>query len=210
MERYLKHFALVIGVILLAASMIFSFRGFEFNFQTDDGMWSTIFWIIGLSLTAAVSVLQMVFNSDYKNLNLTLKLFGVLSYVYSIYTNRDGLSDFVSMSGSQVMTWIIAGGMDMVPEPLITWAMGDALKGDFLGNILKWVFPSVSQQDARSYPKSGKTYPAHQQQKNPQYQGQHQKPVFEAISRLPKRQSQESPKFITPIDDEFHPVNYDA
>lgn len=161
MEPVLKRLALIVGVLLLAASMIFSFEGFNFNF-TATGALEVIFWIIGITLTLSVTVIQMIFNTDYRRLNLTLKLFGVMSYVYSIYTNFKGLDPFVSVGGSNTTTAIIAVFLDAVPEPLIAWALGDSLKGDLIGNTFQWIFGWTTRP----------LNPSNQGQNNPQPQGQ--------------------------------------
>lgn len=213
MERYLKHFALVVGILLLVASMIFSYQGFAFNFQTAGGNWKVIFFIIGMTMTASVAVLQLVFNTDYSHLNLTLKIFGVLSYVYSIYTNYRGLSPFVGIDGDDVTTWIIAVFLDAVPEPLIAWSLGEALKGDLLGNIIKWVLPRspVNQPQSRHQNNKPAYQGAGQGNQVPQRQRERERAMFESISpRFPKKMpNPQDAKFIHPSDEPtYHPVSY--
>lgn len=139
MERNLKNWARLTGYLLLLASMILSYRGFEWNFSKVDGLWSLVFICIGVLLTVAVSVIQLVFNTSYASLNLTLKVAGLLSYIYSIYTNYRGLQPFMSIDGNDYTVWVVAIFLDAVPEPLIAWSMGESLRGDLLGNIKKWI-----------------------------------------------------------------------
>jgi len=84
----------------------------------------------------------VIFNTDFKNLNLTLKILGGASYVYSIYTNFIGIqhifgfSDFIAASGAAIM--------DVLPEAFIAWALGEHLQGDLLGNLGKLIMGTPS------------------------------------------------------------------
>lgn len=138
METKLRVWSKLVGYALLLSSMILSYRGFEFNFDTTEGFWRIAFISVGILLTCAVTIIQLVFNTDFNNLNLTLKVAGVLSYIYSIYTNYKGLQPFMSLDGNDYTVWVVAVFLDAVPEPLIAWSMGESLRGDLLGNIKKW------------------------------------------------------------------------
>lgn len=181
MEKNLKHIALITGIVLLVASMIFSFQGFNFNFTGTNDFWTVVFWIIGTGLTASVSVMEMIFNTDYSNLNKTLKLFGILSYVYSIYTNHAGLKPFVNIEGSDFTTWVIAVALDILPEPMIAWSLGESLKGDFVGNFLKWLMPG--SQSARNEQRQGQKQHKHIPNSAPRV---FNKDMFDHLPKTPK------------------------
>lgn len=181
MEKNLKHIALITGIVLLVASMIFSFQGFNFNFTGTNDFWTVVFWIIGTGLTASVSVMEMIFNTDYSNLNKTLKLFGILSYVYSIYTNHAGLKPFVNIEGSDFTTWVIAVALDILPEPMIAWSLGESLKGDFVGNFLKWLMPG--SQSARNEQRQGQKQHKHIPNPAPRV---FNKDMFDHLPKTPK------------------------
>jgi len=89
--------------------------------------------VIGFVFAVVVTLIQFIFTNDYKKLNPTLVVIGVLSYVYSIYTNKLGAHNLLQMNDA--MAWITAAFADVVAEPMIAWGLGESLVGDLLGNL---------------------------------------------------------------------------
>ena len=134
MNRLLKILAVVLGLGLLIMSMGWSKDGFKFDFATGvDADRATTY---GYILAASATTLQFIFSTKYRELNLTLLALGLISYIYSIGTNLAGIA---LMQGGKpnAMTWILALIMDVSPEPMIAWGLGNSLSGDFIGNLIK-------------------------------------------------------------------------
>lgn len=176
----LKRLSLVMGIILLAISMFFSYDGFDSSAGNGEN-YETLAKVIGWCIAIAVSVIQFVFSTDYKGLNWTLRLVGIVSYIYSIWSNKLGIAHTLLMP--ETNSWIVSVFMDVVPEPLIAWSLGEALSGDVVGNIGKMFFGGTETSSNKNkkkkhinyQPKStyvAKHKPAHLQQKpNPALKG---------------------------------------
>lgn len=169
MNRILKRLSLIMGIILLVISMFFSYDGFDSS-AGNGGNYQTLAKIIGWSIAIAVSTIQFVFSTDYQGLNWTLRVVGVVSYIYSIWSNKLGIAHTLLMP--ETNAWIVSVFMDVVPEPLIAWSLGEALAGDVVGNIGKMLFGGGSKTTSSAkkkskhivYPKSNykpKFKPAH-------------------------------------------------
>lgn len=156
MERTLKNVAKLIGFLLLAISVYLSYDGFDQGVTGGNTGYSQLAKMIGLVLAIAISTIQFIMSSRYDQLNSTLKLTGLASYAYSIYTNYLGAKHLLGMDESAA--WVTAFAMDIVPEPMIAWSLGDATKGDFVGNLAKWVsgHQPKPQQPQQQQPQSGK------------------------------------------------------
>jgi hypothetical protein len=138
MNSALKKISFVIGLGILGVSMYWSQDGFNFDTAGDAGYTQAAIRI-GWFLAVAVSVLQFVFSSNFRELNMSLILIGGIAYVYSIDTNTSGILHFM---GSQPDRWWAFGLgflMDATAEPLIAWSLGVSRDGDFLGNIVKTI-----------------------------------------------------------------------
>jgi hypothetical protein len=133
LARTIKRLAVTFGLLLLLISMYLSFDGFDGEVSGSNTGYSAIGILIGFVFAVTVTIIQFIFTNDYKKLNPTLVVIGVLSYVYSIYTNKLGAHNLLHMS--DVMAWITAGFADIVAEPMIAWGLGESLVGDLLGNL---------------------------------------------------------------------------
>lgn len=154
MERTLKNVAKLLGLFLLAISVYLSYDGFDQGVTGGNTTYSNLAKLIGVVLAVTISVIQFIFSSRYEQLNTTLKGVGVVAYVYSIWTNYLGAKHLLQMDDTTAV--ITALAMDIVPEPMIAWGLGDAMKGDMLGNIGKWVSgyqpkPQQSQQNNNNH-----------------------------------------------------------
>ena len=138
MERILKRIAMITGFVVLVISIYFSYDGFDQSVTGGNSGYTSLAVVIGAVLSIVVCVVQFIFSTSYKDLNWTLRIVGVATYVYSIYTNKLGASH--TLGATDFMSWAIALFMDIYPEPAIAWALGEALTGDLFGNIGKMVF----------------------------------------------------------------------
>ncbi len=163
MNEWLRKLAIFIGLGLLIISIYWSQDGFNFSLAGSSGGGNFALYF-GWFIAFAVCVIQFVFSTNYKELNPSLLFFGVLAYVYSMYTNYQGVIHFQGLQPSPLGAGILAMFMDAVPEPLIAWGLYESLQGDFIGNIMKWVNskPNQSQNGNR--------------QGSPQYQGLNSQP----------------------------------
>lgn len=166
MEPTLRKIAIVIGLGLLGVSMFWSQDGFNFDLA-GVSQYGQLATFIGWFLALSVTVIQFVFSTSYKDLNPSLKLFGLLAYGYSIYTNYWGILSFQGWTPEQP-TFQMGGAllslvMDGVPEPLIAWGLYESLHGDFIGNLIKIVTqaparvgqPQNHQQPRQDMPMGG-------------------------------------------------------
>ena len=126
-----KFLAFVFGCAVLWASIIFSKNGFEFKTTVEYG------WI-GWTLAFAATVSQFMMNSSFKKINWTILVLGIVSYVYSIYTNMLG---FHSLRETESIWNVlnVCGSffMDVFPEVAIAWSLDESKVGDLFGNLLK-------------------------------------------------------------------------
>lgn len=155
----LKRVSLVLGFAFLIVSMFLSYDGFDGSVNGRNTSYEIVAIIIGIILALGVSVLQFIFSSDVFELNTTLKIIGIASYAYSIYTNQLGAENLLSMEKG--MSWIVALFLDISAEPMIAWGMGESLIGDLFGNAGK-AFWGVK---TRSTGNQQKSYTSNQQKK---------------------------------------------
>lgn len=193
--------ALIIGVLMLVASIKFSYDGFIYN-TTQSGFWGNA---IGWGIPVAVTVAQFMFNTELKKLNLTIFAIGLAAYIYSIWTNIIGLYEFrgIEMVAGKydVINYALGFFMDIYPEAAISWALGESRFGDLLGNIM-----SAASDPKKLYPtqQNNQSNNNNNQQKRnniPYNQGKHSvkqnRPKFE---NLPKKQAVKEDEGWTPIN----------
>ncbi len=153
MNNALRRISFFVGIGLLAVSMYWSADGFNFDMAGDSG-YKTLAVVIAWFLAVATTVMEFVFSSEFKELNASLILFGVLAYAYSIYTNYGGVVHFQGISQNQLGAVILAIIMDAVPEPLIAWGLYESQAGDFVGNLIKSVVSApgkIQEQNKVNY-----------------------------------------------------------
>lgn len=142
-----KKSALIVGILMLIASIKFSHDGFMYN-ATESGFWGNV---IGWGIPVAVTVAQFMFNTELKKLNLTIFAIGLAAYIYSIWTNIIGLYEFrgVEMTSGKydIINYALGFFMDIYPEAAISWALGESRFGDLLGNIV-----SAAKDPEKLYP----------------------------------------------------------
>lgn len=143
MNSALRKISFFVGLGLLIISMYWSQDGFNFDLAGDAG-YTTVAVLIAWFLALAVTVIEFVFSSNFKDLNSTLIMFGVAAYVYSIGTNHAGILHFQGTNPNGAGAWILAFIMDAVPEPLMAWALYESKTGDLIGNLIKAVMSAPS------------------------------------------------------------------
>lgn len=155
MNPVLRKIALIIGFGMLFVSMFWSQDGFNFDLA-GHSQYGDMAVFIGWFLALSVTVVQFVFSTSYKDLNASLKFFGILAYAYSIYTNYWGILNFQGwVQGEPAFQWggaVLAAVMDGVPEPLIAWGLYESMQGDFIGNLIKVLTSSPSRGESNSQP----------------------------------------------------------
>ena len=203
MNNLLRKIAIIIGVFLLGVSIFWSQDGFNFDLAGDSGG-TDVAIFIGWGLALSVSVVQFVFSTNYRDLNASLITFGILAYVYSIYTNYQGIVHFQGESANKVGAIILGFVMDGVPEPLIAWGLRESLAGDFIGNVIKAAFgdsgKTNSNQPNHTRPmqnQKSKYQPKHRPSFPSVFSGTEEKPGVmpgsHPVSR-PKNQQRPQPK----------------
>lgn len=143
LNRILRRFALFAGILLAIFSIWFSYDGLDQTVAGNNPTYSDAAKIAGAVVAIIMTLLQFIFNTSFSSLNLTLKFIGAASYVYSIYTNYLGIGHIFGFP--LLINWFGAIIMDVLPESLISWSMGEQMRGDFLGNLIKMVMGSSSQ-----------------------------------------------------------------
>lgn len=135
-DKYLrtkKFFAKLLGIAVLVVSFQFSAAGF--GFRNPDAEW------VGWVLAIAVTVAQLIFNTRVKDLNWTIVVMGLMSYLYSIYTNISGFYVYTGNEFAWNFTAIIPvlSGcfMDIFPEMALAWGFDASTEGDMIGNIVE-------------------------------------------------------------------------
>jgi len=124
-------FFCAIGLWYLSA--YFSVDGFDIEIQ--DKRW--IGWILALSVT----VIELVFNKDGREHNMTLMIAGIAAYAYGIWTNvlgialMQGVTDLFADAGALVFPMILAMFLEIVPEPLLMWALIGLNHDDLLSKL---------------------------------------------------------------------------
>lgn len=186
----LKRFSLILGILFLITSIFLSYDGFDGTVNGRNSNYEIVAVTIGIILALGVSVLQFIFSSNVIELNWTLKIVGILSYAYSIYTNHLGAENLLSMDTN--MSWIVALFLDVAAEPMIAWGMGESLIGDLFGNAGTIVFgdsgKGASKSNQTSYRQTGDAYRSPKNQpsvkKSEPYGGKYNKGGGSGTSRV--------------------------
>jgi hypothetical protein len=145
MERVLKRIAMLTGLLVLAISIFFSYDGFDQRVTGGNEGYTLLATLIGITLAVVFTVIEFIFGTNYKDLNWTLRGVGIFAYTYSIYTNYLGIKHI--LGADDFMAWSLAMIIDVYPEPAISWALGQSLVGDLLGNLGKMVFGSSKNRN---------------------------------------------------------------
>jgi len=133
MNKFLRISVTIAGVALLGQSIVWSKNGFGLDFKTTSD--TVVF--VGYLLAIVASLLQFVFSTDFVDLNPTLVFLGIVAYVYSIYTNILGISEIQVDGANPFMRVVLAILIDMSPELMISWGLGESRSGDALTTIFK-------------------------------------------------------------------------
>lgn len=153
---FLRTVSLWVGILMFLISGFLSYDGFDGSVGAT-GAYTTAGKVIGVVFAIAVGVLQFIYATDSKGLNKTLKILGILSYSYSIYTNKLGAENLLLMNES--MSWATAIIADIAAEPMIAWGLGEALSGDFIGNFMSDLFGKGKTTSENPYKKPSNNSP---------------------------------------------------
>jgi hypothetical protein len=136
LQEILKRIAPWFGLGLAIISIYFSYDGLDQSISGGNPNYTEIAKYIGWVMAIAVTLIQFIFNTDFAKLSPTLRVVGIVSYIYSLYTNYIGMEHLFGFSG--IIGGAIAVFMDVTPEALIAWALEEETQGDLLGNVGKW------------------------------------------------------------------------
>jgi len=153
MNKALRALAVICGLGILGISIFWSQDGFNFDLAGTSG-YGDMALFLGYFLAVCVSVIQFVFSTRYSELNATLKFFGILAYVYSIYTNYFGVVHFQGYTGEETRwsSLMLALVLDGVAEPLIGWGLYESKTGDMIGNLIKTIQDGFVEEKRPSRP----------------------------------------------------------
>lgn len=171
LENVLRKAAIALGGILLIASIYLSYDGFDQQVGGGNEGYSLIAVAIGYALALACTLLQFIVASKNENLNSTLRWLGISAYAYSIATNYLGLTNLLEMD--KIMAGVAAAFMDIAPEQMIAWGLGEAVMHDLFGNLGKFATEPVGksrkghQQNQQSHQQGGGK-PAYRPNVNPE------------------------------------------
>jgi hypothetical protein len=131
---FLRWIAAATAIGMWFLSVKFSTDGF--NFVVPDMAWA------GVMLALFVTAIELVWNKEGANGNLTLMAVGVAAYIYGIYTNvtgimaAQGITDVMSDPVKILFPLILGVFLEITPEPLLVWGLiGTSFGGDFLSNL---------------------------------------------------------------------------
>ena len=123
----------VSGVGVAYCSIILSKQGV--------GITGELAWM-GTVVALALFCAELLFNSNFDDLNWTIIVLGLGAYAYSIWTNISGFYFYRGLEMDIIKNFDVTsvfGGvfMDVWPELSIAWALKESKVGDLLGNIIK-------------------------------------------------------------------------
>jgi hypothetical protein len=138
-KQLLRLLAFLSATSLWGASVFFSHDGFAI--QIPEYGWMG--WVFALIVTA----LQIIWNSEGFEHNLTILAGGLIAYLYGIGTNVIGIflaqgktMDIVSDNPFALIFPLILGFIiEVLPEPLLVWALVGRGGNDLLSNLFSGV-----------------------------------------------------------------------
>ncbi len=183
LSKIIRKCSLIFGVALLIISIYLSYDGFDGSVNGNN-YYEAVAVLIGIVFACTVTVVQFIFTNEYKQLNPTLIVVGLLSYAYSIVTNKMGAEHILGMNGW--MAWATAAMADVIAEPMISWGLGESLVGDLLGNLWKAISdddkekPIESKYNKPQYRTPAPERPRYVPQHKPEHLGMRKdKPVIQ-------------------------------
>lgn len=175
-ETILKRASLWAGIALALISIYFSYDGLDQTIQGGNPAYTDVAKFIGWTMAIVITLIQFIFNSDFTKLSSTLRVIGLFSYIYSMYTNYLGINHLFGFHG--VTGYIISVFMDVTPEALIAWSLDEYTKGDMVGNIGKF-FMGVGRKRKNPQNQNRPNPPRGEQRPNrePSFESRSDRPV---------------------------------
>lgn len=142
-------------------------------------------WVIAISLFVA----EFMVNGKHSEINWLMLLMGFGAYAYSISTNIVGIGNYMTDNGTSVIdamgkVTMYAGGvfMDIYPELVLRWALGESKVGDAIGNLVKtWNNPEILTKSFSTTTVSGgykvESKKVNSDQRRKELQAKYRKPV---------------------------------
>jgi hypothetical protein len=141
-QKIKRVLAFICAICVGWAGMFLSNAGFNFNIR--DFTW------IGWSLAFAITITELVFNSQltYKNTNFTIYVLGITAYLYDVGSNFAGIwmaqgysafNDIVNNIPSALFCFVASLFIAYLPETLMIYALVGIVaggEGDFLKNLM--------------------------------------------------------------------------
>lgn len=200
LENILRKGAIGLGIILLVASIYLSYDGFDQQVGvTNEGLtpvavandgYTPVAVAIGYALAITCTLLQFMVASKNENLNSTIRWLGLGAYAYSIGTNFLGLTNLLEMKS--VMAGISAVFMDVAPEQMIAWGLGEAVMHDLFGNFGKFATAPIGKSSKGNNHQQSQQKPQQHNQPKPQSQqpfviNKHREPRDERLAHLQRQ-----------------------
>jgi len=149
----LRVVSVIVASTLWLISITFSVDGF--NFQVADMAWAG--WFMGFAITA----IELIWNKQGANTNMTIILIGVFAYLYGVVTNIMGVLDAQSVTEittnpmGAIFAGILGFFLEISPEPLFVWGLvGVSDMGDVISTLMGKPLAGASQQP-RQAPQQG-------------------------------------------------------
>jgi len=131
----LRVLSVIVAATLWLISITFSVDGF--NFQVTDMVWAG--WFMGIAITA----IELIWNKQGANTNMTIVLIGVFAYLYGVVTNIMGVLAAQSVTNlsanpiGAVFAGILGFFLEIAPEPLFVWGLvGVSDMGDLISTLM--------------------------------------------------------------------------
>lgn len=199
------------GVLIAICSLILTKQGV--------GITGQLAWM-GTSVAFALFCAELMFNSNFEELNWTILVLGLGAYIYSIWTNIEGLYFYRGIEGnlfSNFDTTNFGGGMfmDIYPELAIAWALKESKIGDLFGNFVKTLRdPDKLTEPARKVTQVPQQFKEQHQSNNEQRQREEPREHPQQSQR--PQVAQNMPPFLQNKNNErrqeptYHPVGMQA
>lgn len=190
------------GVLVAICSLILTKQGV--------GIGGELAWM-GTAVAFALFCAELMFNSNFDELNWTIIVLGLGAYFYSIWTNIEGLYFYRTIEGNLLSNFDITnfgGGLfiDVYPELAIAWALKESKIGDLFGNFVK----TLQNPDKLTEPaKKVQQVPQAIREQHQHIQAQNKSQERQETRPTPRPIPAEAPEFLQKRKEpNYHPISY--